>query len=193
MAIEIEYEATFTNVNKDDIRNRLIKSGATLIKPDFLQKRVVFELPGGHEIPGAWLRVRDEQDQITMSLKIVDGNEIHNQKEICLKINDFNSGINFLEQIGAKQKAFQESRRELWNLNGVEITIDEWPYLEPYVEIEGKSEEDVKRISNILEFDYTKAVFGSVDTLYHNKYGTPLDYINHNLKSITFSEPNPFI
>lgn len=193
MTIDIEYEATFTNVDKNDIRNRLIKIGAKLVKPDFLQKRIVFELPSGHEIPGAWLRVRDEQDQITMSLKIVDGHEIHNQKEVCLKINDFNAGVIFLEQLGAKQKAFQESRRELWMFNDVEITIDEWPYLEPYVEVEGKSEEAVKQVSKILDFDYTQAVFGSVDTLYHNKYGTPLDYINHHLKSITFLGPNPFI
>lgn len=193
MSIQIEYEATFINVNKDDIRARLKKAGASLLKPDFLQKRVVFNLPSGHEITGGWLRVRDEQDKITMSLKVVDGEEISNQKEICLTIDNFAEGVKFLEQIGARRKAFQESRRELWKLDDVEVTIDEWPYLEPYVEVEGESEETVKLVSAKLGFDYSQAIFGSVDILYNKKYGVSLDYVNHHVDSITFSEPNPFL
>lgn len=36
--MQIEYEATFININKDEIRARLKKVGATLVKPEFLQK-----------------------------------------------------------------------------------------------------------------------------------------------------------
>ena len=57
--MQIEYEATFTNIDKDDIRQRLKKVGAKLSQPEFLQKRAVFYLPKGHEIEGlkptAWL------------------------------------------------------------------------------------------------------------------------------------------
>lgn len=191
--MDIEYEATFINVDKNEIRDRLKKAGATLIKPDFLQKRNVFELPIGHEITGGWLRVRDEQDKITMSLKVVNGDKIEDQKEICLKIDNFSEGVKFLESIGCKPKAYQESRRELWVLDEVEITIDEWPFLEPYVEVEGKSEEKVKEVSSKLDFDYNTALFCSVDVLYNKKYGTPLEYINHNLNKIVFDGANPFL
>jgi len=95
-----------------------------LIKSEFLMKRIVFELPTGHDIPGGWLRVRDEGDKITMSLKVVDGNKIENQKEIQIVIDNFSEGVSLLENLGAKRKAFQESRRELWLLYDVEITID---------------------------------------------------------------------
>lgn len=193
MDIEIEYEATFTNIDKDDIRSRLKNAGAILVKPEFLMKRVVFELPAGHEINGGWLRVRDEEDKVTMSLKVVNGNRIEDQKEICLTIDNFQTGVQFLEIIGADQKAYQESKRELWHLDGVEVTIDEWPYLEPYVEVEGKSEEEVKKVSTKLDFDYSQAIFGAVDVLYNKKYGTSTEYINHNIKRITFDDPNPFI
>lgn len=191
--MDIEYEATFLNINKDEMRSRLKEAGATLVKPEYLQKRVVFELPAGHEIPGAWLRVRDEQDKITMSLKISDGDKITDQKEICLKIDNFEAGVKFLEAIGSTKKAYQENYRELWILNEVEITIDEWPYLEPYVEVEGKSEDAVKEISTKLGFDYSQALFCSADILYNKKYGTPLDTINHHMPRITFNDPNPFI
>ena len=80
--MKTEYEATFLNIDKNEIQERLRKLGAKLIKPEFLQKRVTFNLPSGHEIRGAWIRVRDEADKVTMSLKIVDGDKIENQKEI---------------------------------------------------------------------------------------------------------------
>src|SRR3989344_4356730 len=150
-----EFEATFTNVRKEDIRAKLTRAGAKLIKKEFLQKRTVFNLPKGHEINGGWLRVRDEGDKITMSLKIVDGNKIENQKEIQLLVDSFNEAVKLLETVGAAKKAYQESKRELWKLDNIEITIDEWPFLEPFIEIEGHSEYEVKNVAAKLGFDYS--------------------------------------
>ncbi len=188
-----EFEATFPNISKTSARTKLKKAGAKLVRSEFMQKRAVFNLPSGHEIKGGWLRVRDEGDKITMSLKIVDGDKIENQKEIQLKINSFNEGVELLEATGAKKKAYQESKRELWELNGVEITIDEWPFLESYVEIEGKSEEEVKEVANKLGLDYLKARFCSVDTLYSEKYGISEDKINNHTPDILFDMENPFV
>lgn len=188
-----EFEATFPNTKKSDARNKLKKAGAKLLRKEFMQRRSVFNLPSGHEIKGGWLRVRDEGNKITMSLKIVDGDKIENQKEIQLKIDDFDEGIAFLETIGAQRKAYQETKRELWELDGVEITIDEWPFLEPFVEIEGKSEEEVKKVSKKLGFDYSKAKFCSVDTLYSEKYGFPEDVFNNHTPEVIFDMKNPFL
>ncbi|HLC58620.1 MAG TPA: CYTH domain-containing protein [Candidatus Nanoarchaeia archaeon] len=189
--MEIEYEATFPDIDKEKIREKLKKIDANLIKKEFLQKRFAFNLP--NENKNAWLRVRDESDKITMSLKIVDGNKIENQKEICLKVDNFESAVKFLENVGCKKKAYQESKRELWKLNNVEITIDEWPFLEPFVEIEGKSESEVKNISEKIGFDYNKALFCAVDTLYHIKYKISEEIINNQTPLIAFDAKNPFI
>ncbi len=191
--MDIEYEATYENINKDEVRSRLKNAGAVLVKPEFMQKRVVFELPEGHEIKGGWLRVRDEGDKITMSLKVVDGDKIHNQKETMVEVNSFEEAEKILVSIGCKKKAFQESKRELWKFDEIEITIDEWPFLEPFVEVEAKSEERVKEMSEILGFDYSLALFCSVDILYNRKYGTDIEKINHNMPLITFKMKNPFI
>jgi len=191
--MDIEYEATYENINKDDIRGKLIKLGAKLIKPEFMQKRIVFNLPKGHDIENAWLRIRDEGDKVTMSLKVLDGDKIYNQKETMLEVDNFKEAEKFLTLIGCKKKAFQESKRELWNLDGVEVTIDEWPFLEPFVEVEGKSEKDVEKISNKLGFNYSEALFCSVDILYNRKYGIDLDKINYDTPLISFDIKNPFI
>lgn len=188
-----EFEATFTNINKNNTRTQLRKVGAKLVKKEFLQKRIVFNLPKGHEIKGGWLRVRDEGDKITMSLKVVDGDKIENQKEIQLIVDNFENAVEILESIGCINKAYQETKRELWKLGRVEITIDEWPFLEPFVEIEGKSEADVRRVAKKLGFDYKKAKFCSVDTLYSEKYGVTEDYFNNHLPRLVFDMKNPFL
>lgn len=190
--MNIEYEATFTNIDKNEIRSRLSEAGAELIKKEYLQKRFVFDLPSGHEIKGGWLRVRDEGDKITMSLKVVDGARIDDQKEIQLVVDDLNKAKDFLASIGCPEKAYQENKREWWRLDEVDITIDEWPFLEPFVEIEGKSEGAVKAASEKLKFDYSQAKFCSVDTLYSEKYGFSLDKINKEMPRIVFDMDNPF-
>src|SRR6266481_6264430 len=158
--MDIEYEAKFLNINKDEMRQRLTKAGAKLIHPEYLQKRVPFHLPKEKRSKDAWLRVRDEGDKITLSLKMVDGEKIENQKEICLTINNFNNAVKLLDAIGCASKGYQETKRELWELDGVDITIDEWPFLEPFVEMEGSSEEAVIVASEKLGFIYSDAIFG---------------------------------
>lgn len=189
--MNIEYEAKFLNINKDKIRAKLKEIGAKLVQPEVLQKRVVFELSKGNEIKGGWLRVRDEGDKVSMSLKVVDGEKIENQKEICLKVNNFDEAVNFLLSIGCIKKAYQETKRETWEFYDIEITIDEWPFLEPFIEIEGKSEEKVKSFCKKIGLDYLKAIFCSVDTIYNLKYGVSFEVVNQT-PQIIFDMENPF-
>lgn len=191
--MNIEYEAKFSNIDKDAVRATLQIAGAILIRSEFLQKRVTFFLPEGHEIAGGYARVRDEGDKITMSLKSFDGDEIENQKEICLTVDSFMQAESFLATLGCRQKSYQETKRELWVLDDVEIMIDEWPFLEPFIEIEGISEQAVKNTADKLGFDYAKAIFGAVDVLYKQKYiHLTSDHINHHTPRIVFHESNPF-
>ena len=185
--MHIEYEATFTKINKDQMRQKLKKIGAKLIKPEFLMKRVVFHPP--KQIKNGWMRVRDEGDKITMSLKIIMGSKITDQKEIELIIDDLENGCNFLEAIGARQKSYQETKRELWRLDNCEITIDTWPGLKPFVEIEGKSENGVKKVAKKLGFNWQDAYFGATDEIYERELGIPMNVINNETPEITFKNP----
>jgi adenylate cyclase class 2 len=189
--MKIEYEATFIDIKKDQVRQKLKELGATLKRAEFMQKRATFNLPRGHEINGGWLRVRDEGNKITLTLKVVDGNKIENQKEILLNVDSFEQAVSLLSTIGCSKKSFQESKRELWILDGTEITIDEWPFLEPYVEVEGKTEQAVKDASKKMGFDYSKALFCTVDTIYEMKYGVSKDVVNKT-PEIKFNTKNPF-
>ena len=190
--MDIEYEATFSNIDKDDLRARLKALGAKLIRENFMMKRVTFNLPSNEK--NKWLRVRDEGDKTTMSFKCIsDGGEtIEDQKEVCLNVNDFSFAERFLENVGCIKKAYQENYREIWELDNVEIAIDEWPFLEPFVEIEGKNEEEVKTVAEKLGFDYSEAIFNSTDEQYSRKYNIPSDYVVNEIKRLAFEDENPF-
>jgi adenylate cyclase class 2 len=189
--MNIEYEATFININKEEIREKLKAVGAKLVKKEFMQKRHVFSLPKNHKLKNGWLRVRDEGDKITMSLKDM-GSKIDEQKEICLTVDSYKEAVNLIEDLGFPSKAYQESLRELWLLDSAEVTIDTWPFLEPIVEIEGDSEFLIKNVSEKLGFNWNKAKFCGADTLYSEKYNVTEDKVNNHTPKLVFNMKNPF-
>ncbi|PIZ95757.1 MAG: hypothetical protein COX80_03435 [Candidatus Magasanikbacteria bacterium CG_4_10_14_0_2_um_filter_33_14] len=185
--MDIEFEATFIDIDLDIFRKKLKSVGAELINPERLMKRVVFDPP--QDMAGAWLRVRDEGDKITMSIKQVTGNKIDEQKETELIIDNFEEGVKFLESIGGKKKSYQENKRESWLYREAKIEIDTWPGLESFVEVEAKSEKMVKSISEDLGLDFSKGLFGSVEIVYKIKLGIPPKVINDETPEITFENP----
>lgn len=191
--MQVEYEATFCRIDKDDVRVRLKTAGARLVSPEFLMKRVVFNLPSGHEIAGGWVRVRQEDGRMTMSIKVVNGDRIQDQHETQVEVDDFGQAVNLLTELGCTQKAIQETKRERWLLDGVDIAIDEWPFLEPFVEVEGTSEAVVRSAVGKLGFDYASAQFCSVDTLYAEKYGIAERVVNMQTPKLVFGMQNPFV
>jgi hypothetical protein len=68
------------NIDKDEIRSRLSAAGAELMRPEFLQKRWVFELPAEKRSRNNFMRVRDDGGIITMTWKEFAGTEIDNPK-----------------------------------------------------------------------------------------------------------------
>lgn len=191
--MEIEYEATFENIDKNEIRNKLKKIGANLVKPECLHKRITFHLPSHVDVPHSFIRVRDEGDKITVTLKVSNGDGIERTKEINLDVGSMKKAEELLTFLGCKKKAYQENKRELWKFKNVEITIDEWPFLEPIVEIEGRSEGEVKEVSEKLSFDYKNAIFGPITVIYVKKYGIAKDIINNKTPKIVFDMDNPFL
>jgi len=183
-----EIEATFLSVNKDSVRIKLKEVGFKLKIPEYMMRRKTFDFsllaPGRNK----WGRVRQESDKVTMTVKEVRGSGINDTYETEIIVNDFDDASALFEACGFPAKAFQENMREVWNREKVEITIDTWPGLKPFVEIEGASEDIVKRVSIELGFDFDKAVFGSIDLVYEKELGIPAKTII-NLPEITFTNP----
>ncbi|MFW5702405.1 MAG: hypothetical protein ACOCXP_00360 [Candidatus Dojkabacteria bacterium] len=105
----------------------------------------------------------------------------------------FCKGVDFLRAAGFIEKSYQETKRELWHLDGAEVTIDEWPFIDPFVEVEASSEELVKRVSANLGLDLAIAVFDAADVFYTAKYGLSKDRVNKHTPKIVFEMENPFL
>ncbi|MBL1433961.1 class IV adenylate cyclase [Candidatus Wolfebacteria bacterium] len=190
-----EFEATFINIDKDEFRTTLKNAGASLIRSEYKQKRVNFDLQNFGRDFWEWARVRDEGDKITMAYKNVPLNSsIDQQKEIEFEISDMEAGIEFLSTLGARMTNYSETLRERWDLDGVEIDIDTWPHLDPFVEIEGKSEKEVREAAAKLNFDWNDAMFCGAGRIYEMVYGTHPDKLSKKEPiRLTFEDPNPFL
>lgn len=180
--MQTEIEAKFTDIDKDQMRGKLRQVNAVLVHPERLMRRNNFHQTDGRN---AWVRVRDEGDKITMSYKRTFERTLHGTKEVNLIVDDFSNAIEFLEAIGLKGKAVQETKRESWSLNECEVTIDTWPWIPTFLEIEGPTEEAVRRTATELELDWNLAMHGSVETVYQQHYQVTEEEVD-SWSSITF-------
>lgn len=184
---------TIPNIDIEDARRRLEESGAVMEKERHIQKHIVFNMPAERMIKGSWMRVREEADRVTMSLKIIDGEAISDQKEYFFVAQNTKDACDFLGMIGAEEKARHEKWREIWLLAECEVTIDEWPFLEPFIEVEGPDEDAVRKAVELLGYEYADCRVCAVDKLYSEKYGISEDIIDNHTPRICFDMPNPFL
>jgi adenylate cyclase class 2 len=189
--MKTEYEAKFTNVDIEAVRAQLKNTGATLEKPMRLMRRVTIDTPE-LKAKDAFVRVRDEGDRVTMTYKQFAALSVDGAKEHEIIVNDFDEAIALLAAAGLPHGSFQESKRETWMLDGAEVVIDEWPWLQPYIEVEGESVEHVKEVSAKLGFNWDDAVFGDVMAAYRQQYPhlTEQDTVG-NIPEVRFGAPLP--
>ena len=182
-----EIEATFYDIDKNEIRAKLKELGAKLIYPEFLMRRVVYDTG-----ENSFARVRQEGNGVVMTYKSYDDDtQIMGCKEVNICVDDYDEANLFMRGIGMKEKANQDSYRELWELDGVEITIDTWPWIPTYIEVEGPSEEDVWTVSGKLGFGKEEAHFGSVDRVYEYYHGVDMDIVDDETPVISFEIEPP--
>lgn len=86
------------------------------------------------------------------------------------EVEDFNKANEFLERIGFKNRSYQENERIQYILSNVEIDIDSWPMIPTYMEIEGKSEEEIINMKKVLDIDETKVTTLNCDDIYKQIY-----------------------
>jgi adenylate cyclase class 2 len=189
--LKTEIEAKFLDVDFGLLRQKLVAVGAECTQPMRLMRRVVIEPPELAK-KDAFVRVRDEGDKVTMTYKqFHDHTALSGVKEIEVSVSDFDATVALLASAGLEHKSFQESRRETWEFKGTEIVMDEWPWLSPYIEIEGPSEESVKEVAAELGFDWSDAVFGSVTVAYQAEYPEGDSRKLITIPKVSFDEPVP--
>lgn len=170
--MKTELEVKFAGVNVEAIRKSLKAAGGICEHPMRLMRRALIEEPH-HQKEHAFLRIRDEGDKTTLTFKRradLSASSIDNVKELEVVVSDFDKTVEIFSEAGWRYKTFQESKRETWTLDDTEVVIDEWPWLKPYIEIEGESEVGIKAAAQKLGLSWDDVSFGHIDSLYEMQY-----------------------
>ena len=165
--MKTEYEIRVLEINKEEIVNKLKKLGA-IMKGNFKQKRYVYDLKPAEN--GKWIRLRTNGKVTTLTYKDIVSNTIDGTKEVEFEVEDFDKANEFLEKIGFINRSYQENERIQFILNNVEIDIDSWPMIPTYMEIEGKSEEEVLNMKRVLNIDESNVTTLNCDDIYRQIY-----------------------
>lgn len=119
-----EFEAGFLGINEKTIKTKLKNLGAKKILPKRLMRRYIFESPAMKK-SRHWLRLRDEGDCITLTLKkVVDHTKIGGKEETEIIVDDFENTAKILAGLGFEPVNYQESYRETWKLGKVLFEFD---------------------------------------------------------------------
>jgi len=170
--MKTELEVKFAHINIEAIRQALKQAGAVCKQPMRLMKRALIEEPH-HQKDQSFIRIRDEGDKITLTFKrraTLNATTIDSVKELEVEVSDFDRTVLIFSEAGWQYKTFQESKRETWKLGTTEIVIDEWPWLKPYIEIEGESEADIRTVAQELGLEWDDVCYGNIDELYKMEY-----------------------
>lgn len=192
--MQTEIEAKFLNTDHDEIRAQLKKLGATCEQPMRLMRRSILDYKDRRlqDKQNAWIRVRDEGHKITLTFKKSDEKTLGGAKEIEVNVDSFDKTRNIFLATGLTEHSYQENKRETWRLHDAEIVLDEWPWLNPYIEIEALHADIVKETAEQLGLDWSEAVFGSVTVAYYTQYKKARGNEHFSsIRHVTFGEKRP--
>lgn len=127
---------------------------------------------------GQMIRLRKEGDKNTFTIKQKNPGESF-PTEWETTVGDINMIEHMLFELGIKHHYNLQKHRDIYVVKSsdgidVEIAIDEYPGLPPYMEVEGPTEESIKEIAikmgaNWEESDFTASI------RYNEIYGIPTD------------------
>jgi len=149
-----------------------------------LYKRYVFHLLTGEK---GYIRTRQENKLVTITIKTYPKDSKFAKESEIVVNSSLEESRDFLLAQGYKLKAYQETLREKWTLGDcTEIAIDSIPGIPSYVELECKSEREIKRVAKLLDLDYSKVEYGAYDKQFVDYYGMQKEDINNSISSLTF-------
>jgi adenylate cyclase, class 2 len=152
-----EVEVKLLNVDPASVTQRLLALGAEK-KFDGLLKVNYFDKEDGQiREKGDLLRVRQFGDERTevcykTNKRVEDGFKVCD--EYHLSGTSFEDAVKLFENLGYKVTCSYEKRRTTFVRSDLEIVIDEYPQIPPFIEIEGEDTQAIEKL--IVDLDLTE-------------------------------------
>ncbi|MBU0471000.1 MAG: CYTH domain-containing protein [Nanoarchaeota archaeon] len=166
-----EFEVKILDVDVVKIRSKLNSLGAVKVGEKNM-RRYIYLFDSANK--NKWLRLRDEGGKVTLTIKHFQKDDIAGTKELEVGVGSFEKTFEVLFEMGLKPELYQENKRESYKLGDVEVEIDTWPKIPAYLEVEGKSKEDVERIVKLLGFEMSQTTSLDGEGVYQH-YGLDLN------------------
>lgn len=170
----IEHEAKVLDVDTEEAAARILAAGGRQVSGPRLMRRHVYDI-----VPGdlsKWIRLRDTGTETTLCVKEIRSDAIDGTLEVETPVGDFTVTNDLLGLLGFTPKSYQENRRTSFLIGDVQVELDEWPLIPPYLEIEGQAKEDVLRVAALLGFSEDQLT-GENTLKVYARYGIDLQAI----------------
>jgi adenylate cyclase, class 2 len=141
-----EHEITILDVKRSEVLARLRKLKAKHAGSHRF-RRVEFLLKGNVRGGHSWGRVRTNGDETTITLKETRGRGgFTSMKEYEVKADNFEEAARIMTRlVDSRVLVYFENERDAYKLGSAQVTIDKWPRIPAFVEIEAPSMAEVKR------------------------------------------------
>lgn len=174
----IEVEGKILNVSPENVAKKLKEINATFINTLHYKRYVFDTIPS---VESRWIRLRTDGTKTTLTAKEIQNDSTTGTSEWEVVVSDLETTLTILNKIGISPKAVQENYRLLFEVEGDEVTIDFWPGLDPYIEIESADHNKIENIAGLLGYKAEDITGINTQGLYKKK-GVDLD----SVKELTF-------
>ena len=132
------------------------------------------------------VRIRDEGVKITFTIKQKKGGDRLYDTEYEVVVDNYNMIDQMIQLLGLEKLYDLHKYREIYKTNKTEIIFDHFPGLPPYMEVESKSEKELKSVMKKLGLNEENN-FTAKD-LYFEQYGITKDRKDASLSFINANQ-----
>ena len=179
---EQEIECRFLEIDKNALVKKLIELGAHDEGEKMLEETIIYDPELKWQTSNKLIRLRKIGDKVKLTYKEHRKQAVDGAHEIEFGIDDMQKAEGLFESIGFKPFRHQQKRRHTLQLHGVTFDIDTWPKIPTYVELEGKTEGDLKKAAEAVGYDWKNVVFTDAAGIIEGKYNIPV----RSMKWFTF-------
>jgi adenylate cyclase class 2 len=141
-----ESEIEILDVRRDEVVRRLRELRA---KHEGVHKfrRMEFLIEGDSHGRHSWVRVRTDGKETTITLKETRGRSgFSSMKEYEVEVSDFEEALRIMGRLSGTKPLYFENERDAYRLGDAQVTIDKWPGIPEFVEIEAPTMGRVREV-----------------------------------------------
>jgi len=185
----LEIEASFDDIDESKIKKLIKENGGRLINKKRIMPIKRYYVPSRKG--DYFIRIRDEGDKITMTIKEWKNKKDKYPVEREVIIDSIEEGDAILKFFGCKKLYDLEKIRETWEVGGCkEVVFDSYPGLPTYMEIDCHTVPQLKKAANMLGYTMNDASKLRVNDKYRLLYGI---HSNRRVGDLTFKDADKIL